>query len=843
LVALVGLLAAVLACGTGRAAASATAVTVGHGHVSATITRDRYGVPHIRGRTVDGMWFGAGYAQAQDRLVQLELVRRNVEGTLSQVFGPSELADDEDSRLEFYTPSELRAQLRTVPRWLQRALIDYSAGINAYVAAAYRTGASRNALVPYEFWIAGKVLGLPGPYRPPRWQPLDTVAIGDYLAREFGGGGGNELDNLTFLQYLQAKYPAHAQAIFNDARWINDPTAPTTVPAGAANRPTPPNLRGAQRTVSFVSPVAVRVGAAALRDIRARRQARGELLKVPWRDGSNAFLVAPWRSASGKALLWGAPQEGFGSPSIDLEQYLSAPGYDAGGMAIPGTPAILIGQNRDIAFTTTSEELVDQQVYAEKTDFSSAVPRYLYRGRMVPMQVIHESIPVRGQRPVDYVILRTVHGPVFQTDRAAGVAFAMRFASWKREQGTLLGFAEQGSDHNLTQYRRSISKIVTLHNFFYADRRGNIAYFGAGLVPILPRCRACDPRLPHPGDGSQEWRGFVPFSRMPHSINPRQGYLVNWNTKPDRAHFYQQNGGDEYWGTIYRSDRIAQLIRAHRKLTFAQALAIEHDIGTIDGDRTYRPTAPYFLPHLFGAYKRLAAAHDPLVAPATHPQLAGAIARLRAWNRSSSIGQPAMSIYVEWTGALQRNLFAGGVNGGETFTGAVNLSDLSLGKRDQRGNATYNLTQHILAGTRGLVPCGRLCFRGDYFAGHRDQILVESLNDAIAILSGTKPQLDNGKALGFGTTDISHWGWHPYPDINWDDLDPVAIGAKTHFGRSPSQERSTYMQLLELGTPIRGVNVLPPGQSGFLSKSGRPSSHFGDQIRLFDAFSLKPMRL
>ncbi len=103
--------------------------------------------------------------------------------------------------------------------------------------------------------------------------------------------------------------------------------------------------------------------------------------------------------------------------------------------------------------------------------------------------------------------------------------------------------------------------------------------------------------------------------------------------------------------------------------------------------------------------------------------------------------------------------------------------------------------------------------------------------------------LDNGDATGFGTSDISKWGWTPYPDINWDSLDPVALGVTTHFGSSPSQERSTYMQLLELSTPIRGVNVLPPGQSGFISKAGVPSPHFGDQIRLFDSFSYKPMRL
>src|SRR5581483_7955025 len=512
-------------------AGSASATTVGSGRLRATITRDNYGVPHISSSTLSGMWFGAGYAQAQDRLVQLELIRRNSEGTLSQVFGKSELATDEDNRQQFYTGPELQAQLRATPKWVQNVLRDYSAGVNAYIAASYRNVASENADVPYEFWLAGKILGLSGPYRPAPWKPVDTIAIGDMLAREFGGGGGNELNNLSLLKYLQSHYPSSAHAIFNDLRWINDPTAPVTVPSGKANQPTPPNPIKAQRAIGFVSASAASTGAAALNAMLQRRQSTGNVFHVPYKDGSNAFVVSPRRTASHRALLWGAPQEGFGSPSIDVEEYLRGPGYDAGGMTIPGVPVILIGQNRDIAFTTTSEELVDQQVYAEKTDFSNPTPRYRYKGRWVAMKVIHESIPVAGQKPVDYLIYRTVHGPVFKMDKAAHVAFSMRYASWKREQGTVVGFAEQAQDHNLAQYRRSMSKIVTLHNFFYADRRGNIAYFGVGLVPILPKCKACDPRLPHPGDGSQEWHGFIPFSRMPHSINPRQGYLVNWNTK------------------------------------------------------------------------------------------------------------------------------------------------------------------------------------------------------------------------------------------------------------------------------------------------------------------------
>jgi hypothetical protein len=167
------------------------------------------------------------------------------------------------------------------------------------------------------------------------------------------------------------------------------------------------------------------------------------------------------------------------------------------------------------------------------------------------------------------------------------------------------------------------------------------------------------------------------------------------------------------------------------------------------------------------------------------------------------------------------------------------LSDLSLGKRDQRGNATYNLTQHILAGTRGLVPCGRLCFRGDYFAGQRDQILVESSNDALAILSGAGRSSTTARRSA-SAPPTSRAGAGARTRTSTGTTSTRWRGAKTHFGRSRSQERSTYMQLLELGAPIRGVNVLPPGQSGFLSKLGLSLRRSDPSVR---AFSYKPMRL
>jgi len=867
LAALAALLAAVAFSPAGPAAQGAirpgAGQQVGRGALSAVIVRDSYGVPSVYAKSPAGMWFGAGWAQAQDRLVQLELTRRAVEGTLSEIFGPSQLGQDETVRTFFYTPAELEAQYRSLPLATRRALAEFSAGINAYERFAYQSASSVQANVPVEFFVLGKALGLTGPYRPAPWRPVDTVAVGNYLAREFGGGGGSELQNLGFLGYLQAELTARgdahpssdALAIFNDARWINDTTAPTTVPSGR-----PPvtawsagiRRAGAAATVrqltvlSRISRVQVAAAARALAADRRRILATGISLRVLSHGGSDAFVVAPWRSADHHALLWGAPQEGFGTPSVDGEEYLHAPGYDAGGMYITGEPFILIGRNGRMAWTTTSEETVDQRIYAEQVNVAASPPTYLFDGHWRKMQVLTEQIPVAGQPPVTYQVLRTVDGPVIAPP-SNGVAFTLRFASWGREWGSLAGFSQLGGDSSLRQFAHSMSLVTTLHNFLYADRLGNIAYFGDGLIPIEPSFAKVDPRLPALGDGTQQWRGFVPWRDMPRSVNPAQGYLDNWNTKPSAAIFYQQNSGDEYWGTIFRSSLISTLLRSSRTIDIRYLEGIEHSIGTIDNGDNTRPAAPYFIPFLIGAYRQLRAEHDPLTDPGTHPDLAGAISVLRHWNGTATLGSPAMSIFMNFLEAYERNVFEGGLSAGDAYTGGVNFSDPSLaatyGSFGGLGTmGTYNLLYHILAHTRGVEPCWTLCYTGDYFAGHRDQLLVESLNDAITILSGTGTQLGQN-VPGFGTADISQWGYSPAQDQNWDSLDPLAqaAGVVTHCGTSASQNRSTFMMAIDAGRSMPGQDVLPPGQSGFISAAGVPSPHLCDQVGLFGTFTYKEM--
>jgi len=822
-----------------------------------TIARSSYGVPTITAASQARMWFGAGWAQAQDRMVQLELTRRAVEGTLSEIFGQTEVSQDETVRTFFYTPDELTAQFQSLPAAMRTALTEFSDGINAYEASAYASPTSEAQKVPYEFFVLGQALGLSGPYQPAPWQPEDTVAVGNFLARQFGGGGGSEAANLQFLQYLEneliktgGKHPfTTAAAIFNDARWINDPTAPTTVPgptrhaaAGAGAARADSALLQAAARLPAISHAELAKAAAKLSADRKTILDTGITMRVLSHGGSNAIAVAPWRSADHHALLWGAPQEGFGTPSVDGEEYLHAPGYDAGGMYVTGEPFILIGRNANLAWTSTSEELVDQRVYIEhNVNFAATPPTYEFNGKQVPMQAIPETINVAGGPPVQFTVLRTIDGPVVQADPADHVAVSLRFASFGRETGTLTGFAQLGGDANLSQFRHSMSLITTLHNFLYADQQGNIAYFGDGLVPIEPA--GVDPRVPAAGDGTQQWTGFVPFAQMPHSVNPSQGFLDNWNTKPSQQAFYQQNGGDEYWGTIFRSQLISKLAGASTSIDIKYLEGIEHAIGTIDNGDNTRPAAPYFIPYLVGAYYALVRAGDPIVDPATHPDLAPAISALKHWDGVTTLGSPAMSIFMNFLEAYERNVFEGGLNAGEQYTGKVNFSDASLGLGTYGGlggMATYNLLYHILHKTPGMVPCGTLCYQGGYLAGHGNRLLVESLNDAIAILSGTGTQLGQN-VPGFGTTDISQWGYQPAKDQNWDSLDPLAVGITTHCGTSASQNRSTFMMAVDVGPTLTGQDELPPGQSAFISAAGTPSPHLCDQVGLFDSFSYKNM--
>src|SRR5262249_6482335 len=256
-------------------------------------------------------------------------------------------------------------------------------------------------------------------------------------------------------------------------------------------------------------------------------------------------------------------------------------------------------------------------------------------------------------------------------------------------------------DRGFDQFSASVDKIVSLHNFFYADRRGNIAYWSAGSRPAFPA--GFDDRLPADGTGTQEWglqaggAHYVPFSRSLVSVNPTQGYLANWNTKPAAGKSYIQEGNshDEHWGEIYRSQRIEFLLANNSHVNLKDLEEVERDVGTMDGSTdTVRAAAPVLVPVILNAVANLRAAGSPLVDAGTHPTLATAVTVLDEWfayltdvtqiyadgghysaSYSPSRGQAGMSIFYQWWYALKKNLWGGGMNPGEAFVGTVSFAD------------------------------------------------------------------------------------------------------------------------------------------------------------------------
>ncbi len=927
-------------------------------HDQITVRHDRYGVPHVTAQTFYGLNFQTGFEDARDRLVQLEFFRRASKGTLSEVFGRSELQMDMDTRLVLYTEEERQYLFTTLPCPTQIALQAYADGVNRYLQLIYR---GRQDKIPHEFYNIGDLAFLSTPFglpagatyqiltirgehvfKPGPWTVTDSIAIGEMLVSQFGGGGGRQLGDLAIRNYLTTvltnqgvSNPAdEAMRIFNDVRWTNDPKAPTSVPASGAIGPVitetgtlniappPPCAFGAQPATTrsavahsdFLDQIPPASVLHALRDfdrLRSGIERRAKRFAVPRLHGSDAWVVAPFRSENHQALLWGGPQEGFDNPNINNEAYSRTPDFAVGGMKIPGAPGVLIGTTDRFAFTTTSGEMDNETVYIESLDPARAPTNpqtadsqyyFLFNGTYRQMdrrvEVVHYAgenpthAPQYGppsRAPILFNVFRVndcdaqhFHGPVISldllTDPAHPRAYTQKTAYWKNEQSTLDGFASFNTAKNFTDFDNAVAKIVSLHNFFFADYLGNIAYWSAGSKVNYPP--GFDDRFPSDGTGSQEWLPnsdgtmYTPFSRLIYSVNPQQGYLTNWNTKPtDQPCVLEGNNHDEHWGEIYRSERIAFLLAHGTNLALDDMRLIAKDIGTIDNSEdTVAPMASRFVPLIQAAYNNLATQGSPLTDPQQHPNLAAALNTLVMWNDylndtskiyppdgsghydpnySPFLGQPGLSILFQWWYAFKTNLFGGGMTAETPYVGTINFGGYL-------GETTYNMALHALEGAQSGVPQQ---YSGDYFGGHRDEIFIESLNQAVDLLQGTAPlpRLSYGtcngnfNVPGFGTSDMTLWGWPDRNNLDFDCLESLtdsmfAAGIlPTHFGSAPEHNRSTYMQYLSASLPPVGFNVIAPGQSAYIRHlkpgSGKASGHVGDQAHLFRTFTYKPMVL
>jgi penicillin G amidase len=663
----------------------------------ARILRDSYGVPHVYADNLYDLFYGNGYAMAQDRLTQLELYRRAALGRLAEALGADMLQSDIAARRDLYTRPERDALLATLPAQQQMILEAYRDGINARLAEVR----ADPWLMPWDLMLMGVT--------PADWQVDDTVAVAAFMARTFGEfGGDGELAYQQLYQYLLATFgPTQGGAIFNDVVPLEDPGAPTTIhgapaPAAAAVPATRSSLLVANGMLDDVLSAAARV-----------RRAR-ESIGVPTKLGSFWWAVTGSRSTTGNALLFGGPQMGYATPNVGYEVALHGAGLNVRGLSFAGAPGVLIGQNGRVAWSVTSGFGDQVDVYAEVLDPADPT-RYSYQGGWQVMEHRTETIQVKGGAPVTLEVYRTVHGPVVATDPASHIALSQRRAHWGLELAAWQGMLQMDSITSVAEGVQAAAAIPMSYNFLFADQQGHIGYRQAGRQPV--RAPGFDRRLPLPGTRQAEWQGFLGADAMPHVIDPPGGSLGNWNNKPMPG---WGNGDAVSWGSVDRVQRILTLLGDSGKLSPEAVKAIAPDIGRHD----YRADA--LLPFLL----------DALAVPgiSSDPRLPQAKQMLADWNHRGDEGAVGESIFSEW-----RTQVFSDTLGDELGTYLVPLQALENPVGD-------SLLFRTLQGPDASLPVAH-----DYFNGVRPELaLVNSLSRTLDTLTARN-----------GTPDMTKWPFSP----------------------------------------------------------------------------------
>ena len=553
------------------------------------IVRDsRYQVPRIYGDTRAEVMWGAGYATAEDRLFLMDVLRHTAEGTTAELLGPSAApADSTQLGVQDDSQAQLTDQMQSLPRTMGaeggQALSDidqYVAGINAFIDLT-RIDPER---LPAEYPALGII--------PQPWTLGDSAAVGVYLIGQFTVFGGQQPQQAEALRMAQKRLGSRAGAsVYRDLRLAADPEAAVTIPRSFGSDATgqrnprsaalvdPGSLIARNAQASATTPAADRAVSPSLPPWAQRLASSG--LHLP-RLESNAVLVDGKRSGTGQALAVMGPQVGYYNPEVFLEYELHGPGIEVSGVSFPGSsPYPLIGHGIDFAWTGTSAFSGNEDVFAEQlcnpngSKPSIASTHYRYHGRCIPFgsRTVVEHTPVAPTSPgaPETITLRTldsVHGPIghFGTVHGAPVALAVAAATHRHEAQSYVAFMRlaENKPTGPNSFIAAMRAYTGSENWFYADHQ-HIAVLQSGWFPV--HARGSDPDLPIWGTGQWDWQGFktstlayrrLPDSANPSSIDPSQGYLVNWNNAI--AHGWRVAAGDWSNGPVVRATMLQDLL-------------------------------------------------------------------------------------------------------------------------------------------------------------------------------------------------------------------------------------------------------------------------------------------
>lgn len=762
-----------------------------------TVTRDDRGVWFIEGGDLYGLYEAFGYAVATDRLWQSEFFRRLCTGRLTEILGPSQLNTDIAVRLLGYSDEELEQGFSQVSEVGQHISLAYIDGFNRRIDDVM----ANPELLPYEFTQLDIV--------PEPWTFKDVMALQVTLLRNFDSEAlaTHQMDNALLLAELLDAHPFDGMEMFDDLRWLDDPEAPTMIPPEdfaspfASSGPAPVPQPG-QYQIENLRALRDRVD-----DVFAGTTRRLAQLGSTVRMGSYAWVVSGDLTDTGHPMLYSGPQMGFNAPGLIVEGSLKGAGIEVSGMALAGLPGMIIGRSPRHTWSGQVAHAHTVDIYLDDAD-----EIFLHR---------IENIPLNNKGAMLALpIYRTEHGPVvapliLDPDTVDGPVAVWKYSHWQKELTTVDVNLDYVAARNIDDFGDAMDRFCVSLHVCYADRRGNVGYWMAGLDPV--RAVGADPRLPQLGDGSMEWTNPVTYKPRKTVQNPQRGWIAGWNNKAGGGPAGGANPRQSY-GRFHRAhamqDRLADAVEeGPLSFEFVRDLALEVsatdccDLGISGGNRWF------YVKEVF----------TELVESDPNPERLEALTLMDQWDgyfpeggpqqwTTSELDADAWLLQDRW---IRRVLEL-------TFEDELDTESLSWNNQDR--NLLFNVLLRSLPGSDTVLEN-----RVDWFQ-NRSSVPKPTDSAGIVVL-----------ALDDTLIDLGPRPWnHPRATI---DYVSEVIG---QVWSSPWLDRSTYAQVVEVGPdgPVRIESMIPLGESGAIYPGPGGEPEFDEQYfgftDIFDGFLHRP---
>jgi len=509
------------------------------------VYRDSVGIPHIVAQNEADLYRVVGYLSAQDRLWQMDLLRRVTQGRLSEIFG-KDLVDTDVLLRKLQMSQNSEKLYITLDKHLQDILKFYSEGVNRYLQ-------DQKDDLPFEFQVLG--------YQPEKWQPQHSLNLVGFMSW-----------NLEFAYKMEMAYQ-----ITKEKTGDQEKLKELLPNYEQINNYVYQDFKFSKKIISDT------VLVAALEKISA--------LTPDIFNGSNNWVVAGKKSVTGKPIFSNDMHLGLDIPGIWTRMHLMIPGQlNVTGVVLPGEPFVVAGHNENIAWGMTNVMLDGADFYMETINPDNK-SQYKLNGEWKKMRVKKEKIYIKGEKdPVEKTLYFTHRGPVFSSFDSIDIQpVSMRWIG-NEPSHEIKALYELSKAENWDDFCGAIHGFQSVsQNIAYADKQGNIGIHLAGRLPK----RTAPGYLFFPGDTDRyDWKGFVPFDSLPYEYNPARGFVSSANNKSlDDGYPYYIT---EWYDVPYRIRRIRQMLKAKEKLSTADFKKMLFDHHSTQADEI----KPKLLAHL-----------------------------------------------------------------------------------------------------------------------------------------------------------------------------------------------------------------------------------------------------